>query len=275
VVYDRRSFLLIISALIERRHSKLRHCRIPAIFDQSLYNAHVRGRIVLIEDEKDIVELVRYNLRKEAFELESFGRGRDGLEHLRRRGADLVLLDILLPDLDGFEICRKLRSDERLASTPVIFLTAKGEEFDRVLGLELGADDYIVKPFSPRELVARIKAVLRRKERVTEAAGRIEAPGFSIDPAKQEVIVRGKAVELSALEFKLLQFLASHPMRVFSREQLLDEVWGRDRFVTPRTVDVHIRRVREKVEEVPDQPRFLRTVRGTGYRFVPTPADEL
>src|SRR5207249_4052411 len=222
VVYDRRSFLLIISALIERRHSKLRHCRIAAIFDQSLYNAHVRGRIVLIEDEKDIVELVRYNLRKEAFELESFGRGRDGLEHLRRRGADLVLLDILLPDLDGFEICRKLRSDERLASTPVIFLTAKGEEFDRVLGLELGADDYIVKPFSPRELAARIKAVLRRKEPPTEKVERIQLADFSMDTGTLEVTVRGQKAELSALEFKLLHFLASHPQHVFSRERLLD-----------------------------------------------------
>jgi len=234
----------------------------------------MRGRIVLIEDEKDIVELVRYNLRKEGYELESFGRGREGLEHLRRHGADLVVLDVLLPDLDGFEICRKLRSEERLRATPVIFLTAKGEEFDRVLGLELGADDYVVKPFSPRELAARIKAVLRRKEPPTEKVERIQLADFSMDTGTLEVTVRGQKAELSALEFKLLHFLASHPQHVFSRERLLDEVWGRDRFVTPRTVDVHVRRVREKIEVQPDRPRYLQTVRGAGYRFVPEPGRE-
>jgi two-component system, OmpR family, alkaline phosphatase synthesis response regulator PhoP len=234
----------------------------------------MRGRIVLIEDEKDIVELVRYNLRKEGYELASFGRGSEGLEDLRRHGADLLLLDVLLPDLDGFEICRRLRSEERLHALPVIFLTAKGEEIDRVLGLELGADDYVVKPFSPRELVARIKAVLRRKEPPAERLEHIQLADFSIDTGTRQVLVRGRRVELSALEFKLLHFLASHPQRVFSRERLLDEVWGRDRFVTPRTVDVHIRRVREKIEKHPDRPRFVQTIRGTGYRFASTPEGE-
>jgi two-component system, OmpR family, alkaline phosphatase synthesis response regulator PhoP len=234
----------------------------------------VRGRIVLIEDEKDIVELVRYNLRKEGYELVSFLRGREGLEHLRRHGADLVLLDVMLPDLDGFEICRRLRGEERLRDLPVIFLTAKGEEFDRVLGLELGADDYVVKPFSPRELGARIKAVLRRKEIPAGRVERIELADLAIDTGTREVTVRGEKAELSALEFKLLHFLASHPQHVFSRERLLDEVWGRDRFVTPRTVDVHIRRVREKIEKHPDRPRYLQTIRGAGYRFVSEPAGE-
>jgi phosphate regulon transcriptional regulator PhoB len=227
----------------------------------------VRQRIVLIEDEKDIVELVRYNFRKEGFEVSAFTSGKEGLEHLRRSPADLVLLDIMLPDLDGFEICKRLRSEDRSKSLPVIFLTAKGEEIDRVLGLEIGADDYVVKPFSPRELVARVKAVLRRQARPAEKLEIVEARDLHLDSRTQDVTVRGKAIELSTLEFKLLHFLASHPRRIFSREQLLDEVWGRDRFVTPRTVDVHVRRLREKIEAHAEKPRYIQTVRGSGYRF--------
>ncbi|MGH9431099.1 MAG: response regulator [Terriglobia bacterium] len=230
--------------------------------------------IAIIEDEKDIVDLVRYTFRKEGYEVDSFLRGRDGLEHLRRTPVDLVIIDVMLPDLDGFEICKRLRSSDDLKSLPVIFLTAKGEEFDRVLGLEIGGDDYIVKPFSPRELVARVKAVLRRHERADEPEVVIEARDFRLDPSTQEVTVRGKTVELSTLEFKLLEFLASHPRRIFGRDKLLDEVWGRDRFVTPRTVDVHIRRLREKIEMVPDKPRYLQTVRGAGYRFLAETAAE-
>jgi two-component system phosphate regulon response regulator PhoB len=233
----------------------------------------VRPKVVLIEDERDIVELVRYNFRKEGFEVESFSRGEEGLEYLRRHPADLVLLDIMLPDRDGFEICRRLRAEERLKSLPVIFLTAKGEEIDRVLGLEIGADDYVVKPFSPRELVARAKAVLRRQTRPAESAEVVETRDLRLDARTQEVTVRGRSVELSTLEFKRLHFLASHPRRIFSREQLLDEVWGRDRFVTPRTVDVHMRRLREKIENHPEKPQYLQTVRGAGYRFSPEAAD--
>jgi two-component system alkaline phosphatase synthesis response regulator PhoP len=229
----------------------------------------VRQRVVIIEDEKDIVELVRYNFRKEGFEVESFGRGREGLDYLRRSPADVVLLDILLPDDDGFSICKRLRADDHLRSLPVIFLTAKGEEVDRVLGLEIGGDDYVVKPFSPRELVARVKAVLRRQERVAAKREVVESGSVRLDTRTQEVTVGGRAVELSTLEFKLLYCLASHPRHVFNRDRLLDEVWGRDRFVTPRTVDVHIRRLREKIEAVPSQPQFLQTVRGSGYRFSP------
>jgi two-component system, OmpR family, alkaline phosphatase synthesis response regulator PhoP len=222
----------------------------------------------MIEDERDIIELVKYNFRKEGFELESFSRGKEGLEHLRRSQADLVLIDILLPDLDGFEICKRLRGDDRLKSVPVIFLTAKGEEIDRVLGLEIGADDYVVKPFSPRELVARVKAVLRRQERATEKPEIVEAGDVVLDSRTQEVRVRGRVVDLSTLEFKLLHFLASNPRRIFSRDRLLDAVWGHDRFVTPRTVDVHIRRLREKIENQSNKPQYLQTVRGSGYRFI-------
>jgi two-component system, OmpR family, alkaline phosphatase synthesis response regulator PhoP len=235
------------------------------------YNPSVASRIVIIEDERDIVELVRYNLRREGLEVIGFSRGREGLDYLRRTSADLVLLDVLLPDLDGFEICRALRADDRSRSLPVIFLTAKGAEVDRVVGLEIGADDYVVKPFSPRELVARVKAVLRRKSGPSPAQEIAEAGEVRLDASTREVVVRGRPIDLSALEFKLLHFLVSHPRRIFSRDRLLDGVWGRDHFVTPRTVDVHIRRLRAKIEADPENPRYLQTVRGSGYRFLPQP----
>jgi phosphate regulon transcriptional regulator PhoB len=231
-------------------------------------------RVIVIEDEKDIVELLSYTLRKEGFDVRSAERGQEGLELLQRGPAALALIDIMLPDLDGLEVCRRLREDKNLRNLPVIFLTAKGEEVDRILGLEIGADDYVVKPFSPRELVARIKAVLRRQERKEEGPPVIETRDLRLDTRTQEVIVRGQPIELSTLEFRLLHFLASHPRRIFGRESLLDEVWGRDRFVTPRTVDVHIRRLREKIEIQPEKPRYLQTVRGSGYRFTPLPLEE-
>ncbi|HLI30236.1 MAG TPA: response regulator transcription factor [Terriglobia bacterium] len=231
-------------------------------------------RIVVIEDEKDIVDLVTYALRKEGFDVKSCTRGQEGLEMIRRGPADLAVIDIMLPDLDGLEVCKRVRSDENLRDLPVIFLTARGEEVDRVLGLEIGGDDYVVKPFSPRELVARIKAVLRRRERGEERWDVIEVRDLRLDPSTQEVIVRGRSVGLSTLEFRLLHYMASHPRRIFARENLLDQVWGRDRFVTPRTVDVHIRRLREKIEAQPDRPQYLQTVRGSGYRFTVGSAEE-
>lgn len=231
-------------------------------------------RITVIEDEKDIVDLVTYALRKEGFDVKSCTRGQEGLDLIRRGSTDLAIIDIMLPDLNGLEICKRLRSDDSLRGLPVIFLTARGEEVDRVLGLEIGGDDYVVKPFSPRELVARVKAVLRREEREEEHGRLVEIGGLRLDPSTQEVTVRGRAVELSALEFRLLHFLASHPRRIFARESLLDQVWGRDRFVTPRTVDVHIRRLREKIEAEPERPQHLQTVRGSGYRFTVEPAEE-
>lgn len=230
----------------------------------------MRQRIVLIEDEADIVEMVRYNFRKDGFAVDSYSRGREGLEALRRNPPDLLLLDIMLPDEDGLSICRRVRADERLKSLPVVFLTAKGEEVDRIVGLEIGADDYVVKPFSPRELVARVKAVLRRQTRGAgnEKEESLEIRGLKLDSRTQDVSIRGQRVDLSTLEFRLLYFLASHPRQIFSRERLLDEVWGRDCSVTLRTVDVHIRRLREKVESQPDSPEYIGTVRGAGYRFI-------
>jgi two-component system phosphate regulon response regulator PhoB len=233
----------------------------------------MRQRVIVIEDEKDLAELVRYNLRKEGFDVEVFASGRQGFEHLRRESADLVVLDIMLPDDDGLDLCRRLRGQERTQSLPVIFLTAKGSEVDRIVGLEIGGDDYVTKPFSPRELVARVKAVLRRRDRAGSFPEVIQAGDVRLDTATRETRVRGKPVELTTLEFKLLRFLMAQPRRVFSRDRLLDEVWGTDRFVTPRTVDVHIRRLREKIEPEPEDPRYIQTVRGAGYRFVIEPGE--
>jgi len=227
----------------------------------------VPQRVVIIEDEPDIVELVCYNFRKAGFEVASFSRGKEGLEYLRRSGADLVLLDIMLPDQDGLEVCKSIRADGRLKTIPLIFLTAKGEEIDRVLGLELGADDYVVKPFSPRELIARGKAVMRRQTPPSEGGQAVSIGGLRLQPDTREATIRGAPINLSDLEFRLLQFLASHPRQVFSRENLLDRVWGSEATVTPRTVDVHIRRLREKIEEQADTPEYIQTVRGAGYRF--------
>ena len=229
----------------------------------------MRPRVVLIEDEPDIIELVRYNFRKEGFEVESFLRGSEGFECVKRNPPDLVLLDIMLPDQDGLEICKRLRGDDRLRGVPVIFLTAKSDEIDRIVGLEIGADDYVVKPFSPRELVARARAVLRRQQRANDHSEVVRAQDLHLDARTQEVTVRGRPVELSALEFRLLHFLASHPRQIFSRERLLDAVWGADISVTPRTVDVHVRRLREKIESQPHHPEYVQTVRGAGYRFSP------
>ena len=225
-------------------------------------------RIAMIEDEPDLLEMVGYSFRRDGYDFRGFTRGRDGVEYLHRNAVDLLLLDIMLPDENGLEICRSLREDSRLSALPVVFVTAKGEEYDRVLGLELGADDYVVKPFSPRELLARVKAVLRRQARQGETGEVIEQGELRLDASTLDVIARGRHVTLSALEFRLLFFLAAHPRRIFTRERLLDEVWGGDRFVTPRTVDVHVRRLREKIEARPEAPEYIGTVRGAGYRFV-------
>jgi len=224
-------------------------------------------RILIIEDEKDIVELVRYNLEKEGFQVISAGDGVSGLAQVRRTAPDLLVLDLMLPKLPGLEICKEVRRDQSLNRLPILMLTARGEEADRVLGLELGADDYVTKPFSPRELVARVKALLRRAEPSDAARKSITVGALVIDPAAYRVTRGGKAVPMSTLEFRLLYYLASRPNRVFTRDQLLDAVWGTERFVTPRSVDVYIRRLREKVEADPDSPVYLKTVRGAGYLF--------
>ncbi len=224
-------------------------------------------KVLIIEDDRDIVELVRYNLANEGFHVSSATDGVSGLAAVKKSPPDLLLLDLMLPKLPGLEICREVRKDETLNRLPILMLTARGEEADRVVGLEMGADDYVTKPFSPRELLARVKALLRRAEPPTDAPRAIEIGKLIIDPASYRVSHSGKAVPLSTLEFRLLYYLASRPNRVFTRDQLLDAVWGADRFVTPRSVDVYVRRLREKIESDPEHPAHLKTVRGAGYLF--------
>jgi phosphate regulon transcriptional regulator PhoB len=224
-------------------------------------------RVLIIEDDKDIVELVRYNLEKDGFQVMATGDGSTGLAQLRKSPPDLLILDLMLPKLSGLEICKEARRDAALNRLPILMLTARGEEPDRIVGLELGADDYVTKPFSPRELVARIKALLRRVEAPGGVEKTIEVGPLRIDPAAYRVTRAGKSVALSTLEFRLLYYLAARPNKVFSRDQLLDAVWGTERFVTPRSVDVYVRRLREKIEMDPQQPAYVKTIRGAGYLF--------
>lgn len=226
----------------------------------------MKHTIFAVEDDADISRLVRHHLEGAGFAVRSFASGSGVVAEAEKQPPSLFLLDIMLPGGDGLELCRRIRQTSSLAMVPVIFLTAKTSESDRVLGLELGADDYISKPFSPRELTARIKAVLRRFER--PLAPMITAVGdISIDAGAMVLTVRGKAVAATATEFRLLDYLARHAGRVFTRDQLLDAVWRDTAFVTPRSVDVYVRRIREKIEKDPENPRFLKTVRGAGYRF--------
>ena len=224
-------------------------------------------RILIIEDDRDIVELVRYNLANEGFEVTAVTDGSVASSLLRKSTPDLVILDLMLPKMPGLEVCKEVRRDPALNRLPILMLTARGEEADRVVGLEMGADDYVTKPFSPRELAARVKALLRRAEPADEVERAIEVGRLLIDPSSYRVMRAGKALTLSTLEFRLIYYLAARPNRVFTRDQLLDAVWGTDRFVTPRSVDVYIRRLREKIETDPENPVHLKTVRGAGYLF--------
>lgn len=226
----------------------------------------MKSLIFVVEDEADIARLVKHHLEAAGFNVRCFAAATLVIAEAEREKPVLFLLDIMIPRGDGFELCRHIRQNPTIAMTPVIFLTAKTSESDRVLGLELGADDYVGKPFSPRELVARIKAVLRRFERpmLPEiiTTGEIE-----IDSGAMILKVRGKEVATTATEFRLLQYLARHPGRVFTRDQLLDAVWRDTAYVTPRSIDVYVRRIREKIEKDAEEPQYLRTVRGAGYRF--------
>jgi DNA-binding response OmpR family regulator len=221
-------------------------------------------KIVLIEDDTDLLALLKYNLEKEGFAIAGSQTGKGALDLCRRERPDLVILDIMLPDSDGLEICKGLRNHSELANVPIIFLTARVSETDRILGLELGANDYIVKPFFIRELVARVKNQLRTQAVPTRS---IRAGALELDRASCRVLLNGSEVALTATEFRLLDFLMSRPGVVYSREQLLDSVWGHDRAVTDRTVDVYILRLRQKIELDPANPSFIRAVRGFGYSF--------
>jgi two-component system, OmpR family, response regulator RegX3 len=224
-------------------------------------------RILLIEDEESLGEALEYQLGREGYAVERATNGAEGLARFKTAGADLLLLDLMLPGLSGEDICREIRKS---SSVPIIMLTARDTEIDKVVGLEIGADDYITKPFSTRELLARIKAVLRRVTSDGAADGRVlEGGGIRLDPERFEVTVRNEHVHLPRKEFELLEFLMENPGRVLTRETLIDRIWGADYFGDTRTLDVHIKRLRTKCELDPRSPQHLTTVRGLGYKFVP------
>ena len=225
-----------------------------------------REKIVVIEDEADILEVIAYNLKREGYEVLESRDGEAALRQIGRHAPDLIILDLMLPSIDGIEICRRLKSDAVTRPIPVIMVTAKGEESDIVLGLGVGADDYVTKPFSPKELIARVRAVLRRGQPKEEAGkqDRIEKDWLTIDLKRYEVKVDGKPVSFTATELRLLHFLASHPGRVFTRDQLLGRVIGEDAIVIDRNIDVHIRAIRKKIGPYRD---YIETIRSVGYRF--------
>ncbi len=221
-------------------------------------------KILLIEDDSDLFALLKYNLEKEGFAVAGAQTGKGAIELCRRERPDLIILDIMLPDSDGLDICKGIRAHPGLSHLPVIFLTARASETDRIVGLELGANDYIVKPFFVRELIARIKIQFRTQPAPTSL---LKAGGLELDRPSCRVRLKGAELTLTATEFRLLEFLMSRPGVVFRREQLLDGVWGHDRAVTDRTVDVYILRLRQKIEADPANPAFIRSVRGFGYSF--------
>ena len=223
----------------------------------------MKPRILLVEDDANLVELVTYNLEKEGFDVATTGDGEDALVLAAEHRPDLVILDWMIANLSGIEVCRRLRRSPATASLPIVMLTARAEEADRIRGLETGADDYITKPFSPRELVARVRAVLRRL-RPALSGGNLDYAGIVMDTSAHRVTRDGSGIALGPTEFRLLRHFLEHPGRVFSREQLLDAVWGRDVYVEQRTVDVHIRRLRKAVNG-DDLPDVIRTVRSAGY----------
>jgi DNA-binding response OmpR family regulator len=227
--------------------------------------------ILVVDDEASVVEVVGLYLRREGFSVRTASNGRQALESIRDQRPALVVLDVMLPEVDGIEIMRRLR-DERQSDIPVIMLTARGQEIDRIYGLELGADDYVTKPFSPAELMARVKAVLRRTGGGSLLGSEQKAVvhgDLSVDPVTRIVSHGEEEIDLTATEFNLLWFLVCHPRQVFSRDRLLENVWGYSEYVDPSTVTVHIRRLREKIEDDPSKPQLLMTVWGVGYKFEP------
>jgi phosphate regulon transcriptional regulator PhoB len=225
----------------------------------------MKSKILVVDDEKDILELVSYNLEKEGFDITSSTNGEDALGLIKRQRFDLIILDLMLPGIQGVDLCRILKSSENMSFIPIIMLTAKSEELDKVLGLEMGADDYVTKPFSPRELIARVKAVLRRTQEKPAREKVIEIGDLKINTDTYQVSKRGKTIKLSATEFNLLCYLVQRKGRVFNRDILLDAVWKDEAFVEPRTVDVHIRRLRAQIEDNPSHPAYVKTRRGIGY----------
>ena len=221
--------------------------------------------VLIVDDEKNIVDILSFNLKKEGFEIITAYDGKAALEQYSLHHPDLILLDVMLPVMDGFQACRQIRENDRI--TPIIMLTAREEETDKVLGLDLGADDYITKPFSVLELKARINANMRRNDVHTDEDNKDKPEGFVIDKERYDVFIDGKSAELTQREFELISFLAESPGKVFSREEMLHDVWQYEYFGDLRAVDVAVRRLREKIEEDPSQPRYIMTKRGVGYYF--------
>ncbi len=226
-----------------------------------------KKKILIVEDDRDISELIAYNLQREGYEIACLYDGSQAVDFVHKRKPELIILDLMLPEVDGIEICRTLKSDAATKHIPIVMLTAKSEEADVVVGLQMGADDYIPKPFSPRVLVARIKALSRRISDLQPSlsAENIRAFGdFSIDLLKHKISYKGREVKLTSIEFDIVEFLSRSPGRVWSREQILDNVWKEGKFIIDRAVDVHVRGLRKKLE---DAEHFIETVRGVGYRF--------
>ena len=223
-----------------------------------------KERILIIEDDRHISKLVDYNLKKSGFECFVAKNGEEGFKIMEEQPIDLIILDIMLPDLDGFEVCKKIKQNNKFISTPIIMLTAKGEEIDRIVGLQLGADDYVVKPFSPRELILRIKAILRRGKQPEDHREILIAEKLKIDIPKHEVSVDKKNIKLTLMEFKLLVMLVQKKEKVLSRDRLLDDIWDIAADIDTRTVDTHIKRLRQKLGKT---GKLIKTVRGIGYKF--------
>ena len=230
----------------------------------SIFLGPMATRILVVDDEPDLLELVRINLSQAGFEVETAETGEDGISRARSNRPDLLVLDVMLPDLPGTEVCRRIRADRDLAGLPILMLTARSEEVDRIVGFELGVDDYVTKPFSPRELTLRVQAILRRARPEPLEASVMRQGTIELDPERHRCKVDGTSVSLTAKEFQLLATLMARPGRVFSREQLLDRVWGSDITVTLRTIDTHMKRLREKLGSSAER---VETVRGVGYRF--------
>jgi len=229
-----------------------------------------KEKILIVDDEEHIIELLKFNLLNAGYDVLTANNGIDAVKIAKAEKPSLLLLDLMLPGIDGFDVCKEIKRDNDMKKTSIIMLTAKGEELDKILGLELGADDYITKPFSVRELLARVKAVLRRTNSFSEIEeDQYDSENLKVDFERHEVFVNGEKVDLTLKEFELLQILIKNKGKILTRETLLDKIWGYEYIGETRTVDVHIRYIRKKIEEDDKNPRFIETIRGVGYRFNP------
>ena len=229
-----------------------------------------KEKILIVDDEEHIIELIKFNLLNSGYDVFTANDGLDAVKIAKAEKPSLMLLDLMLPGIDGFDVCKEIKRDNEMRKTSIIMLTAKGEELDKILGLELGADDYITKPFSVRELLARVKAVLRRTNSFNETEEDVyDSENLKVDFERHEVCVNGEKIDLTLKEFELLQILIKNKGKILKRETLLDKIWGYEYIGETRTVDVHIRYLRKKIEEDDKNPRFIETIRGVGYRFNP------